>query len=157
MKSDVSLLRPEDFDNPLATSELFSIGWNSNEILKSLQHGSLGLKAVVESEIVGYCLFRELSDVVEILDLAVSFKWRSKGFAQQLLKRLFELCESKNTSSICLEVRESNREAISLYTCLGFNHNATRKDYYLFKSGDLNERLREDALIFQKTLSSLSP
>jgi ribosomal-protein-alanine N-acetyltransferase len=155
MDAHISFLRSEDFDSSLTSAELFSIGWNSKEILKSLKHGSSGFKATVEGEIVGYSLFRELSDEIEILDFAIKSEWRSKGFARQLLTGLFELGESRNISSIWLEVRESNYPAIALYMSLGFDLKATRKDYYSIKSKGSQEKLKEDALILKRKVGPL--
>ena len=77
-----------------------------------------------------------------ITNVAVSQKERRKGIGTALLNRVFSYSKDNNLSFVSLEVRESNREAISLYTALGFKEEGKRKNFY--------DKPKEDALILTK-------
>lgn len=66
----------------------------------------------------------------EIAFVCVDFDFRKKGIATNLINRLIEFVKDSGRDKIFLEVRLSNRNAINLYTKLGFKTYAQRKNYY---------------------------
>lgn len=95
-------------------------------------------------EIVGYVIFWFVYDEMHILNLAVSPRWRRRGIARGLLGEAFRQAKTQKIKTVWLEVRPSNRAALSLYESLGFKVIMTRKGYY--------SETGEDALILSRTL-----
>ncbi len=89
-------------------------------------------------KLVGFVHFVQSFEVFDLVNLVVDKKWRKKGIASSLLDYAF--ANIKDMRSVLLEVRESNKEAVSLYTKYGFQKIHIRKRYY----GN------EDALIMEK-------
>jgi ribosomal-protein-alanine N-acetyltransferase len=79
---------------------------------------------------------------MHLLRIAVAPQWRRRGVASKLLDTCFSLAHKNGAESAILEVRPSNKPAISLYHKLGFHLVERRKNYYT--------ETREDALIFKK-------
>jgi len=71
---------------------------------------------------------------------------RRHGLGRKILNYLVDLARRHDADTVLLEVRPSNRAAVSLYHELGFNEVGTRRNYYPAENG------REDAMILAKTL-----
>ncbi len=99
-------------------------------------------------QIIAYNCFRVITDEMHLLRIAVAPRWRRCGVASKLLDRCFALAIEKGAVSSILEVRPSNKPAISLYHKLGFRLVEKRINYYT-ETG-------EDALILQKNLKETS-
>ncbi len=91
--------------------------------------------------IAAYICFRLFADEMHILKIAVAPEWQGLGLATQLIKKSFETAREKGTGSAFLEVRPSNRKAISLYGKIGFKVIGKRPFYYIED--------REDALVMR--------
>ena len=65
-----------------------------------------------------------------ITNLAVHPEYRGKGIGRLLLKGMIDYGLSNGIQSFTLEVRESNKAAIGLYSKLGFKKAGSRKGYY---------------------------
>ena len=92
--------------------------------------------------LVAYLIISRYADAWHVMNVAVHVDYRGHGIATQLLNRLFELTASDDRRGYTLEVRVSNRSAISLYEKLGFVARGVRRGYYTDN--------REDALIMWK-------
>jgi ribosomal protein S18 acetylase RimI-like enzyme len=79
---------------------------------------------------VGFLSARSAGDQVELLDVATEPAFRRQGVAQALVRSLAERAARVGSSSIHLEVRESNLGAIALYAKLGFETMRQRVGYY---------------------------
>lgn len=79
-------------------------------------------------KIIGFLIYQELADEVNIDDLFVLRKFRQKHVATNLLDML--ITNTKVNTPIFLEVREDNQNAIDLYKKFGFNIIRSRKNYY---------------------------
>jgi [ribosomal protein S18]-alanine N-acetyltransferase len=80
-----------------------------------------------DSQVAGFVVTRCVAqNEHEILDVAVAFELRRRGFATLLLQHVMR--ESPGT--YFLEVRQSNHAARQLYTRLGFEETGTRPHYY---------------------------
>jgi [ribosomal protein S18]-alanine N-acetyltransferase len=67
---------------------------------------------------------------LHILNLAVHPLFRGQGIAHGLICEAIGLARANNIQTAWLEVRTSNREALSLYQSMGFKPVMTRKRYY---------------------------
>lgn len=94
--------------------------------------------------VFGYMCGRLNREEMYILKLAVSENCRRYGIASRLLEESIRRAASKNTVSAVLDVRLSNRPAISLYRKHGFQTVGIRPKYYLDTG--------EDALVMRKQL-----
>ena len=98
-------------------------------------------------EVVGFVNFMktegELGEDFNILNVATKASWLRMGVATSLLQFVHSLAKDKNFKCVWLEVRDSNKSAISLYEKLGYKFLYKRKNYY--SNG-------EDALIYRLVL-----
>jgi ribosomal-protein-alanine N-acetyltransferase len=81
-----------------------------------------------------------------ILNLTVRPESQRQGIGSRLLKHFQQLARRHGADTLMLEVRPSNRNAISLYEKLGFNEIGVRRNYYPAENG------REDALLLALNL-----
>ncbi|NOY22277.1 MAG: ribosomal protein S18-alanine N-acetyltransferase [Acidobacteria bacterium] len=125
--------------NRLLTIEhaCFSEPWSPAMFVISKMEGII--TAETGDKTVGFACFQHFLDECHILNVAVLPAFRKQGIGRQLVEWLFtRLTEAKD---FFLEVRESNRTAISLYESMGFQIIGERKEYY---------RDKENALVMHK-------
>lgn len=84
-------------------------------------------------EIVGVFGFSVVVDEAELHTISVKKSCRNQGIATEFIKFMLDFCKKENVNNIFLEVRESNFEAINLYTKFGFQKNTNRKRIYWIK------------------------
>ncbi len=82
------------------------------------------------AEIIGYGVISAAACEAHLLNLCVSSGFRGEGVAAYLLSHLMFRGMQLNADTMFLEVRESNKPAISLYSKVGFNEIGLRKGYY---------------------------
>ncbi|MDD2899144.1 MAG: ribosomal protein S18-alanine N-acetyltransferase [Desulfuromonadaceae bacterium] len=99
--------------------------------------------AVENGRVVGYVCMMSLFEEAQILNIAVEPEQRGKGIARILMGHALQLGIEKGADVMALEVRASNRRAISLYENLGFTRTGVRALYY--------EGV-EDAILMEKPL-----
>ena len=92
--------------------------------------------------VIGYTVFIVAVAECHILNICIDPKLHGEGFGRKLLKELLVYTRDMQAKCAFLEVRPSNKYAISLYESEGFNEVGIRKKYYPAKHG------REDAVIF---------
>ena len=90
-------------------------------------------------ELIGYAGSWLILDEAHITNIAVSSEYRKKGVGEALLTSMIDTCYEEMVKYITLEVRVSNKAAISLYEKYSFKSLGTRKGYY--------QNNNEDALI----------
>ena len=93
----------------------------------------------VEGDIVGYIGMYFSLDEGEITNVAVDSRMRRRGVGEMLVKAMQKEAGQRGISSIVLEVRISNENAIRLYERNGFVNQGVRKGFY--------ELPKEDAYI----------
>lgn len=98
-----------------------------------------------EGRIVGYGVLRTLGDECEIQRIAVRPECRRRGYARELLEHMVSLAIEKQACSVILEVRVSNRAAISLYKTFDFQEEGLRRGYY--------QNPVEDAMLMRRSLA----
>ena len=79
-------------------------------------------------------------------NISVAPNMKRQGIGNELLEKVESIANKFGIKEIFLEVRESNKEAISFYKTNEFKEIGLRKNYYKLYDG------REDALIFSKKL-----
>ena len=103
----------------------------------------------VDGAPVAYCLAWLLPGELHISNVAVLPEFRRRGLARRLLENVLERADAEGASDATLEVRRSNRPALTLYESLGFRTTAVRVDYY--------QDPVEDALILWRPARPVTP
>ena len=118
----------------------FSIPWTRGMFENELFNPN-AFYAVLEvsGKICGYAGIWKILNEGHITNIAVHPDCRRLGYGKLLIKTLIDYAEKNDITSLTLEVRASNKPAISLYESFGFKSSGRRKRYY----SDNNE----DALI----------
>ena len=80
--------------------------------------------------------FRLIADEAHLHNLAVKKELKRQGLAQSLMETMKDIAMQVGISARTLEVRESNKEAISLYLKCGFVVKGRRPLYYTDTSED---------------------
>jgi len=120
--------------------------WSERQYRDSISAGHQCWLLLPSDEPIACCVISLLFDEAEILDVAVSPDWRRRGVARALLEKLLAGLPA-DIRRVLLEVRASNRAALSLYRKLGFREDGLRKNYYPVESG-----ARESALLMSLSL-----
>ena len=124
--------------------DCFSNPWSRASFEASLAADKLQtcLTALLDGEAAGYICIFHLFEEGELLNIAVSPKYRRLGIAQRLIDEMLTLLKTKNVERVTLEVRQSNASARSLYEKNGFLPIAVRKNYYTnpFEDGIVMEK-----------------
>lgn len=125
--------------------ECFSAPWSADALRDSFEKDMYTfLVAVCKKMVIGYVGIYYIGGEGNITNIAVTEMWRSRGAATMLLEYIFQDAAMRNCNEIFLEVRISNKKAISLYQKMDFTVVGTRKKFY--------EKPVEDALILCKKL-----
>ena len=123
--------------------ECFHDPWSENSIASELNNPlSLWLVALDGQQVAGYVGSQSVMGEADMMNIAVSAKFRRMGIAQELVQRLVMALREKDVCSLTLEVRASNEPAKALYGKLGFEQVGCRPNYY--------RNPKEDALILRK-------
>lgn len=106
------------------------------------------LKAQINEELAGYCLFLLSFDTGDLYRIAVKPERKRQGVGARLLEEGLLQCGQKGADRILLEVRASNTPAIALYQKHFFQELGRRKGYYTQPA--------EDAVIMCRSLPEIS-
>jgi [ribosomal protein S18]-alanine N-acetyltransferase len=101
--------------------------------------------AAPERGIVAYCVYEVVAGELHVHNLAVHPVHRQRGLGRRLMELVLRVGRHRGAVSAFLEVRRSNRAALSLYGGLGFQVVSTRRNYYAHPT--------EDALVMSVDLS----
>ncbi len=140
-------MRPEDLDEVLAIERAsFSMPWTRGAFLYEIGQNRVARCRVMRQggSIVGYLCVWEIADEIHVTNVAVHPTRRRQGIARTLLAGLLAEAPARDVRLIVLEVRPSNREAISLYESFGFRVTGRRRGYY-YDTG-------EDAFVMETRL-----
>ena len=83
-----------------------------------------------DETVIAYCVYWNLDDAIELLNLTVDAEHRRAGYAKLLLQGLIREALRDEKRSVFLEVRKSNQAAIGLYLKFRFEVAQTRKGFY---------------------------
>ncbi len=114
----------------LLEKECFSLPWSENALSEELDNENSHFLVAYSDKVLGYIGVQEICGEAYITNIAVFNEYRKLGIGRSLLKTAICNAESRNCEFITLEVRESNRSAISLYESEGFKTVGTRKNFY---------------------------
>jgi ribosomal-protein-alanine N-acetyltransferase len=126
-------LAEEDLDRVVAIERAaFTDPWSRRSFEEMLARAHVRGIAVDgdDGALAGYALVTMVAGEGEILNLAVAPAAHRRGFGRRLLDAALDLLRAAGTTSVFLEVRQSNRAAIELYTKAGFQTVSIRRDYY---------------------------
>lgn len=119
--------------------ECFSSPWTAEMIKSELKRPrSLWCIVTENGTVAGYMGMYEACGEGNITNIAVTQKYRRKGFAKALLAYFIKYAEENGYEFLTLEVREDNTPAIKLYESFGFRLVGIRKNYY---EGKINAHL----------------
>lgn len=93
-------------------------------------------------EVLAYALMSMAVGEAHLLNLCVSPQYQGQGLARCMMDHLLQVVREAHMTILLLEVRKSNKPAISLYESYNFERLGLRKGYYPAHQG------REDALVF---------
>jgi len=123
----------------------FAIPWSEESYLGELANDfATYLVCDCGGDIAGYGGIWVVFDEAHITNVAVAPKYRQTGIGTALMQELEKVAREKNARRILLEVRPSNKAALTLYRNLNYLPSGLRKGYY----SDNNE----DAIIMAKLL-----
>ncbi len=127
-------------------SRCFSMPWTEKSLSDELGNENAHfLAAVFNGKIIGYIGVIEICGEADITNVAVLPEYRRCGTGEKLMKEAEKGAVTRNCESITLEVRVSNKAAISLYNKSGYKQAGIRKGFY--------EKPKEDALLMTKYLN----
>jgi len=142
-------MRPEDLDEVLAIERAsFTMPWSRGAFMYELQQNRVArcwVTRVGRGEVIGYLCLWEVADELHITNVAVRPDARRQGVARALITSVLEDGRRRGFKVVVLEVRPSNRHALSLYESFGFRVVGRRHGYY-YDTG-------EDALVMEIGLS----
>jgi len=105
--------------------------WTKEQLQQELYYDfALLVCAVVKKKIVGFISCHITEPEAHLNEIAVEGAFRRKHIATQLLSYCIENSISHKCEYMTLEVRQSNTEAISLYSKFGFKELTIRKSLY---------------------------
>jgi len=104
------------------------------------------LVVVTDGEVRGLLVYQQVLERATVLDTAVHPDYQGQGLAAVLLQAALDEMRGGGATRCELEVRVSNRRAISLYRSFEFVQDGLRKGYYPGEAG------REDALLMSREL-----
>ena len=132
----IDLMQRADLPEILAIEkESFSSPWTVGMFTEELEN-KLAQCLVIritdkgKSVISAYIIFRLIADEAHLHNLAVKKELKRQGLAQSLMETMKDIAMQVGICARTLEVRESNKEAISLYWKCGFVVKGRRPLYY---------------------------
>jgi [ribosomal protein S18]-alanine N-acetyltransferase len=132
----IDLMESVDLPEILAIErESFSSPWTTGMFTEELEN-KLAQCLVIRINFVGknvigaYIIFRLIADEAHLHNLAVKKEFKRQGLAQSLMDTMKDIATQVGICARTLEVRESNKEAISLYRKCGFVVKGRRPLYY---------------------------
>ena len=121
------------FAEEMAKNETICLGeeaWTSNGIIETANHNGTYFVALSDNRYIGHGGFTTVLDECYITNIAVSPDFRHHGVGTAILLKMIEDCKQKNAAFLTLEVRESNKSAVSLYEKQSFKVCGRRKNFY---------------------------
>ncbi len=109
----------------------FASPWSRQFFLQELQAANArSLLCQSDGEPVGYVIYWEVVDELDIHNVAVHPGYRRRGVARAMLEDLIDRAAERGFRRVTLEVRKSNDAAQALYRSLGFEFCGQRRGYY---------------------------
>lgn len=141
----VRKMQREDLDRvSQIEKECFSTPWSRDAFEDMIENPSaLYMVAEENGYVVANCGVIAAAGEGDICNVAVDHAYRKRGIGEKLLLKIMdEASKELSVEAFTLEVRASNKAAISLYEKLGFVNEGIRPGFY--------SSPKEDAVIFWK-------
>ena len=111
--------------------ECFTVPWSENLFKNDVENkNSYYVIGLDGNTVISYGGMYIVLDEADITNIAVHPIYRCRGIASRMLDILINHCNELNIKKLMLEVRCSNKKAISLYQKKGFLIVGERKNYY---------------------------
>ena len=146
-----AVLKPRQAFRPMQMADLdcvmaienvvYSHPWTRGNFSDSLNAGYSCWVLEEDGVIIGYSALMLTMDEAHLLNVSIAKERQQQGYGRMLLEKMLEVARSHGAAHMFLEVRVSNRPAITLYEKMGFNEMAIRRKYYPGLQG------REDACL----------
>ena len=119
----------------------FALPWKEADFEFEMLQNPVARYLVAEEagSILGFAGAHIILDEGHVTNVVVDEAHRGRGLGRRLMHSLMQLAANLGARYLTLEVRESNAQARSLYSALGFIKLSVRKKYY--------EDNQEDALL----------
>lgn len=109
----------------------FSHPWSLKSLESELNNdGSHFYVCVEDGRVLGYIGMNVVVDEGYIFNVAVDENARKRGIGTALINTLVTFAQKNSLAFLTLEVRQSNENAIRLYSNAGFVKVGERKNYY---------------------------
>jgi len=137
----------------------YDFPWSEQIIRDCIKVGYHTLVLREDNAIRAYAFSSSAAGESHILNICVDPAHRGEGYAKALLRQSIATVMVHGAKVIFLEVRESNRAAISLYESMGFVEIGRRENYYrrrkktAAKPGATAANTNEDALVMSRDLT----
>lgn len=136
-KWHLEAITPADIDKILTIDrKAFERPWHRKSFLEELTRKnaySYVVRARTDDqrmEIIAYVFVRMVMNEMHILRIAVAEGFQARGVATWLLEQCFKLAKRKNVFAAYIEVRPTNKSAVTLYRKSGFQTLGRRPNYY---------------------------
>ena len=96
--------------------------------------------------LAGYGILSTVVDEAQLLNVCIEATMRGRGHGRALTRHMVDRAVVRGAKVVFLEVRLSNRIAMTLYDTIGFREIGRRRNYYRAPNG------REDAMVMALTL-----
>ena len=131
-----------DLDHIMAIENVvYTHPWSRGNFTDSLNAGYSCWVLEEDADIIGYAVLMLAIDEAHLLNISIAKERQNQGYGRILLQKMMEIARTYGAAHMFLEVRVSNRSAITLYEKVGFNEMAIRRKYYPGDHG------REDAYL----------
>ncbi len=104
--------------------------WSEKALEILLGDHAFGFVLLQDGQAVSYAGMMTVLDEGQITNVASHPDFRKRGFGAAVLKALLDEAQARGLSLISLEVRKSNRDAITLYERAGFCVAGERRGFY---------------------------
>ena len=109
----------------------FSQPWSRSSLELLTKEGiGVGMTCSKDGKVCAYGGMIVAVDEGQITNIATHPDYRRQGYGRAIVESLIKYAKMNGLDSVSLEVRESNKAAIDLYTKLGFKVEGKRKDFY---------------------------
>ena len=141
-RSGLRLMSEDDLDTVVKIElSSYPFPWTRGIFRDCLHVGYTCRVYEIDNEIVAYAVMSIGAGEAHILTLVVREDCRNSGLGNMFMQYLLNIAKKHRVTTMLLEVRPSNPDAIRLYRKLGFNELGIRPNYYPAVKG------REDAVI----------
>ena len=109
----------------------FAEPWSATSLALLTKEGiGVGMVCRKDGIVCAYGGMLVAVDEGQITNIATHPDFRRMGYGRAVVEALIKYAKNNRLESISLEVRESNKAAIELYSSLGFKVEGKRKDFY---------------------------